>query len=125
MRRFAAAILLVLASSRSLESQAPRSTVMLSGRVVAAANGDPIRTARVSIGGGDAPAVLTDQEGRFAVGPLRAGEIALEVTKAGYPKTNYLVVDPTRPQTVPLQRAAAIAGTVTDETGEPVPAVTV
>jgi len=125
MRRFAAAILLLLASSRSLQSQPPRSTLMLRGRVVAAANGDPIRTARVSIGGAATSAVLTDQEGRFALGPLRRAEYALEVTKAGYAKTSYAVADPTEPQVVRLQRAAVIAGTVVDETGEPVSGVTV
>jgi hypothetical protein len=111
-------------------------TGTIRGRVVAAATGDPIRNARVSVTGDDqCPPVLSDADGRFAFPALPPGRFTLTASKAGFAKTTFGAPAPGEVGTpiriaagavvddvvITLSRGAAIAGLVVDETGEPVP----
>jgi len=58
----------------------PSATATIRGRVVAAATGDPIRNARVSISDDhEHPPLLSDADGRFAFLALPAGTFTLTV----------------------------------------------
>jgi hypothetical protein len=109
------------------------------GRVVAAANGDPVRNARVTLSSErDLPPVLTDREGRFAFVNIAADKYTVTASKAGFAKMiigdgaagastpislgNGDVVDDV---VLALARGAAISGTVLDDAGEPVPQASV
>src|SRR6266550_2660568 len=68
----------------------PAATGTIRGRVVAAASGDPIRNARVSITDDhEHPPLLTDADGRFVFLALPAGTFTLSVSKAGFAKTTF------------------------------------
>jgi len=68
----------------------PPATGTIRGRVVAAATGDPIRNARVTITDDhEHPPVLSDADGRFAFLALPAGTFTLAVSKAGFAKTTF------------------------------------
>src|SRR2546427_1748823 len=63
-------------------------TGTIRGRVVAAANGDPVRNARVTLSSErDLPPVLTDREGRFAFVNIAADKYTVTASKAGFAKT--------------------------------------
>ena len=64
----------------------PRSTGTIRGRVVAAATGDPIRNARVSVTDDQRSPVLSDAEGRFAFPDVPPGRFTLTASKAGFAK---------------------------------------
>src|SRR2546427_5403950 len=65
-------------------------TGTIRGRVVAAASGDPIRNARVSVTDDrERPPVLSDADGRFAFLALPAGSFTLTASKAGFAKTTF------------------------------------
>jgi hypothetical protein len=121
---------------------APRPTSgagTIRGRVIAAANGDPVRNARVSLSSErDMPPVLTDLEGRFAFVNVAADDYTVTASKAGFAKS--IVGDGARDASprpihlgkgevvdvvLELARGAAIAGTVMDDAGEPVAAASV
>jgi protocatechuate 3,4-dioxygenase beta subunit len=118
----------------------PRSTGTIRGRVVAAATGDPIRNARVSVSDDhDRPPVLSDADGRFVFPALPPGRYSLSASKAGFAKQAFGARAPGDAGTpirlaagtvvddvvVALPRGAAIAGMVIDETGEPASGVSV
>ena len=120
---------------RATPASADSPTAAIRGRVVNSATGDPVRNARVSVTGEhELPALLTDRDGRFAFERLPAGDFILAASKAGYAKTTFGARNPDAAGraihldagaivddvVVPLVRGAAIAGTVVDETGEPV-----
>ena len=68
-------------------AQAPTGTARLSGRVIAADTGTPIRRAQININSRDAQfnrSVTTDSEGRYELAALPAGRYRLSVNKAGY-----------------------------------------
>src|SRR5688572_8236411 len=82
---------LVLSGAAVLAQSAPPAQpapVSLRGRVVDADNDRPLRRAMVSLARGDvrARAVLTDDEGRFAI-DVPDLPSAIAVTKAGYAST--------------------------------------
>src|SRR5689334_4205494 len=78
---------------RSAHPSPPRTgSAVLRGRIVAAATGDPLRHARVSIAGASIlPAQLSDEEGRFTFGSLAAGRYTVSVVKPGFAKTTMTV----------------------------------
>jgi hypothetical protein len=102
--------------------QAQPAPLSLRGRVVDADNDRPLRRAMVSLARGDMRgdtrerAVLTDDEGRFAI-DLPDPSTAIAVTKAGYAST---VVAPDRRTftsaiEIRLPRGAAISGRVVEQ----------
>lgn len=114
---------------------------VIAGRVVDGASGRPIAAAVVAISGtsligaaAQPPRILTGADGRFAFRTLEAGVYSVVATKGGYadgepgrrrpggtaPPIVISDVERERDVTVPMWKYAAIAGTVTDEAGEPV-----
>jgi hypothetical protein len=122
-------------------------TATLAGRVVASDSGHPLGRATVTAmptrpadgrgdGGFSSPrrySARTDDEGRFTIRAVPAGEYLLTARRAGYVDQGYGQVTPTtppRPITVghgttigplafQLMRGGVITGRVLDETGEP------
>jgi hypothetical protein len=125
-------------AGRLTAQSAPPGTARIAGRVVAFGDeAAPVRRAIVLLSGGIArsQSVVTDDEGRFAFVGLPAGTFMLTATRPGFVPAAYGARTPGRPGT-PLQLAAgqalgdltirmapgaAIAGTVRDERGMPVP----
>jgi protocatechuate 3,4-dioxygenase beta subunit len=104
-------------------SHAQQASVFLAGRVVADETGDPLVHTRVVVYN-DAtplPAVFTDQEGRFATGPLPPSRYHLTATKAGYTPTTLARLNPPAPDKIQIRlaRSASISGRVLDSYGEP------
>jgi protocatechuate 3,4-dioxygenase beta subunit len=111
----------------------------ITGRVLAAETGQPLRGAMVQLTGGSSqtPAVSTDLEGRFLLPERRIGRYALQVSKPGYApsmfgrfadESDYFEVMAGQRidrGTIRLQVAAVISGRVQNETGEPVADATV
>jgi 5-hydroxyisourate hydrolase-like protein (transthyretin family) len=107
---------------------------MITGRVVAADTGRPLKRARVVAGGGGRPhAASTDEQGRYRITGLAAGSYTIAVTKAGFVDGAYgqrrisgsgVPVDLTDGQQaanidVRLSRGGVVTGHVLDEEGEP------
>ncbi len=118
-------------------AQAPTGTAKISGRVVAADTGTPIRRAQISIDSRDAQvnrSVATDSEGRYELVTLPAGRYRLFVNKAGFVALEYGQARPFeagKPLDIiagqalekvdfSLPRGSAITGRITDEFGDPV-----
>ena len=129
------------------QAQAP-ARARLSGRVVAADTGTPVRSADIRLATPDAitgdrgaaAATLvarTDDDGRFELESLPAGSYQLHVAKAGFIGASFgLARDQPGPFTLsagqrisvgdlPLQRGGVIAGRIIDAMGEPVAEVSV
>lgn len=120
----------------------PAPTGLISGRVVAADNGRPVKRARVFVNAAELPGgrgALTDDNGGFELTDLPAGRYTLSVSKAGFVSLTYGQRRPLQPGT-PLQladgqqlksvnfnlpRGSVIAGHVLDEDGEAMPGVAV
>jgi len=114
----------------------------LSGRVVAADTGRPIKRARVFISASELPGgrgVLTDDTGAFDFPDLPAGRYTINASKSGYIQLSYGQRRPLQAGT-PLQlldgqqlkgvdfalpRGGVISGRVSDETGDVMPGVVV
>jgi large repetitive protein len=114
----------------------------ISGRVVAADTGRPVRRARVSLTAPELPegrGTLTDDSGVFEITELPPGRYTLAVSKTGFVTLSYGQRRPLQAGT-PLQlaegqemsgidfrlpRGSVIAGHVFDETGEPMPGATI
>jgi hypothetical protein len=115
--------------------QQPGSGLIL-GRVVDAASGRPVAGAVVSLAGGgtSSPRAMTNANGQFVFRKLPKGRFNLTATKPGYVEGAYgrrrpggttrsvELDDGQRVGDIAIMvwRRAAIAGTVTDEAGEPV-----
>ena len=84
--------------------------------------GDPLRNARVGLGeDADAPAALTDADGRFTLTDVPSGQ-RLSAAKTGYVKTS---IAASADLEIRLTKGAAITGRVLDDAGDPMPLVTV
>jgi len=111
-------------------------TGSISGRVLSAETGDPLRNARITAlsSTGVTARVRTDRDGRFLISGLAAGRYRVTAAKAGYSETAFK-----RQQTIDgaddvdvaagsgvsrleirMPRAAAISGRATDRAGEPI-----
>jgi protocatechuate 3,4-dioxygenase beta subunit len=113
----------------------------MTGRVVAADTGRPVRRARVTVGagGGASRSALTDDAGRFDVTELAAGRYVVTVAKTGFVTLSFgqrRPRQPPMPLTVgegqrlegvdfQLPRGGVITGRVLDETGDAVPGILV
>src|SRR5262245_11538066 len=101
------------------------STYTVTGTITAAASGDALRHARVfaTAAGGNVPATLSDDRGRYQLAGLAAGRHVLTVVKPGYVRQTVPLDVPVRNDEaidVSLVKAAVITGTLSDELGEPV-----
>jgi hypothetical protein len=120
----------------------PPPTGRISGRIVAADTGRPIKRARVFVNAAEVPGgrgALTDDQGIYALEELPAGRYTLTVSKSGFVSLAYGQRRPLQAGT-PLQlldgqqlkgvdfrlpRGSVIAGRIFDEDGEPMPGVQV
>ena len=119
MRRAAAAFVLFVGILPLCSRAQSRPTI--EGRVVAAATGDPLRNASVTVTAmREAAPILTDSDGRFSFPSPTDESYALTVSKAGYAKTTVTVRGPAAPLVVAMPKGAVIAGTVVDDRGDPV-----
>jgi hypothetical protein len=115
----------------------PTGTARITGRVVAADTGSPIRRAMVSINSREGRVnrvVSTDSEGRYELTGLPAGRYRLNVNKAGFVALEYGQVRPFeagKPIDIAaaqlleridfsLPRGSVITGRITDEYGDPI-----
>jgi Carboxypeptidase regulatory-like domain len=115
----------------------PTGTAKITGRVVSAETGAPIRRAQIRIASGDTRTnrnVTTDSDGRYELATLPAGRYRLYVNKAGYVSLEYgqarpfeagKPLDITEGQALEkidfsLPRGSVITGRVTDEFGDPI-----
>lgn len=121
---------------------APAPTGSISGRVVAADTGRPVKRARVSANAAELQGgrgMLTDDKGQFELTALPAGRYTVNVSKSGFVTLQYGQRRPLQPGTpltladgqqlkgvdFSLPRGSVIGGTVLDEDGEPMPGVNV
>jgi hypothetical protein len=96
-------VLLLVASAIAGRAQNP---VAIRGRVIAAAGGDPLRGARVSLDAGAAvSAVLSDDEGRFEFPSVAEGRHTLAATKPGFVRTTLSVASVMNAVTIAMPRA--------------------
>jgi hypothetical protein len=115
---------------------------LISGRVVTADTGRPVKRARVLVTAAELPqgrATLTDDSGAFEITALPAGRYSLNASKTGFIALSYGQRRPLQAGT-PLQlaegqqlkgvelrlpRGGAISGHIFDEDGEPMPGAAV
>ncbi len=126
---------LVIAAT-TLTAQQIQGTGQVSGTVFAGDDSSqPVRKAIVTIGGAGANgrSTITDDQGRFVISGLPAGQFTLTAAKPAYLKTAYGAKGPGRPGTalslaagqslanlrLVLPHGAAISGTIRDFNGEP------
>jgi uncharacterized protein (DUF2141 family) len=147
----AAAILTVvtLAGVQGTPAQPAPPTGLILGRVVDAGSGRPVAGAIVSLeggmlatapaAGGGLPRAITNSNGQFVFRRLPKGTFGLTALKPGYVEGSYGRSRPggssamveladgqrTSDVVIPIWRFAALAGTVTDEAGEPLVGVDV
>jgi hypothetical protein len=115
----------------------PQGTAKISGRVVAADTGTPIRRAQVRINAPEARTnrvATTDNQGRYEIAGLPAARYRLQISKAGYVTLEYGQARPFEAgkpldiadrQTLEkidfsLPRGSVITGRIADEFGDPV-----
>ena len=102
-------------------------TLSIRGRVLAAGTDAPLRSARVLATAANqaaAPA-FTDAEGRFVFSIPADGSSRLSVTKPGYLATVFAAPRTEAALDLRLPKASAIAGRITDTSGDPVIGMTV
>ena len=128
---------------RDTPAQPPAApTGKISGTVVTADTGKPVKRARVFVSATELPggrATLTDDGGRFELSDLPAGRYSVTASKSGFITLSWGQRRPLQAGT-PLQlgdgqqmkgvdfrlpRGGAIAGRISDEDGEPIPGATV
>jgi Carboxypeptidase regulatory-like domain len=116
-------------------AQTPQGTATIAGRVVLADTGRPVKRARVSASGGGRGmrTTLTDDQGRYRITDLAAGNYTISASKAGYVDGVYGQRRPLQPGTplaladaqasdnidIRIMRGGVITGHVGDEDGEP------
>lgn len=111
----APAFILLLAASSAAAQDA-----VLSGRVAAEADGQPLASARLVVrGAGEGAGTFTDAAGRFTIAAAPAPRYQITITKPGYAPLEAEAA-PGAPLEFRLRRAAAIIGRVIDDAGEPV-----
>jgi hypothetical protein len=129
-------------SAQQAKDAAPTPAGQITGRVLAADNGRPVKRARVFASAAELPGgrgVLTDDSGLYELAELPAGRYTITVSKSGFVSLSYGQRRPLQAGT-PLQladgqqlksvdfrlpRGSAIAGRILDEDGDPMPGVAV
>src|SRR5262245_54905085 len=129
-------------SSAQAKDAPPPPTGRISGRVVTADNGRPVKRARVFVTAAELPGgrgALTDDTGLFELSDLPAGRYTMTVSKSGFVSLSYGQRRPLQAGT-PLQladgqelrgiefrlpRGSVVAGHVYDESGDVMPGVMV
>ena len=129
-------------SAQTKDAAPPTPTGRITGRVLTADNGRPVKRARVLVSAAELPGgrgMLTDDTGVFNLTELPAGRYTLTVSKSGFVALSYGQRRPLQAGT-PLQladgqqlkgvefrlpRGGVIAGRVLDEDGEAVPGASV
>src|SRR5262245_60514174 len=129
-------------TSAPQSKDAPPPAGRISGRVLAADNGRPVRRARVFVTAAELPggrAAMTDDQGVYEINELPGGRYTVTVSKSGFVSLAYGQRRPLQAGT-PLQlvdnqqlkgvdfrlpRGSVIAGTILDEVGDPMPGVMV
>ena len=116
----------------------PKGTATISGRVLAADTGRPVKRARVAVAGGAAGGgrgggtAVTDDQGRYVVADLVAGNYSVSASKSGFVDAVYGQRRPLQPGTpvqladgqaassidLRLARGGVITGRIVDEDGE-------
>ena len=121
---------------------APTGTALISGRIISADTGNPVRRAQVRITAAEIRVnrvATTDNDGHYEFTNLAAGSYRLFVSKAGFVNLEYGQAHPFesgKPLDVrdgqriektdfSLPRGSVIAGRITDEVGEPIADATV
>ncbi len=115
--------------------QQPQGTSAISGRVLTADTGRPVKRARLTVSGGGrgGRTVTTDDQGRYQITELAAGNYTVTASKSGFVDAMFGQRRPLQPgtqvqladgQTVAdidlrLTRGGVITGRVADEHGEP------
>jgi hypothetical protein len=135
MIRFATTLLIagsILAqSSPDIRPNAPPGSI--SGTVVSASTGEPLRKASVSVtrspGVPDLPTAVTDVQGRFSLTGLRAGRYTVSVDRFGYLSPSRAEIDKeiitvydgqqVTGITIKLTPNGSISGRVLDDDGDP------
>jgi Carboxypeptidase regulatory-like domain len=124
------------------DQQAATGTARITGRVLSADTGNPVRRAQIRL---TAPEIrvnrvgTTDSDGRYEFTKLAAGRYRLQISKSGYVTLEYgqarpfeagKPLDLADAQSLDkidfsLPRGSVIAGRLTDEFGDPIPDATV
>jgi protocatechuate 3,4-dioxygenase beta subunit len=116
----------------------PKGTAKITGRVLSADSGNPLRRAQIRLTATEVRAnrvATTDNDGRYEFTGLAAARYRLQVSKTGYVTLEYGQVRPFEAGKVldvadtqaldkvdfSLPRGSVIAGRVTDEFGDPIP----
>ena len=119
------------------DQPAPKGTAKISGRVVSADTGNPIRRAQIRLSAAEVRAnrvAATDNDGRYEFTDLAAARYRLQISKAGYVTLEYgqarpfesgKLLDLVEGQSLEkidfnLPRGSVIAGRITDEFGDPI-----
>jgi hypothetical protein len=113
----------------------PQGTAAIAGRVLTADTGRPVKRARVTVAGGGrgGRSATTDDQGRYQIGELAAGNYGVTASKTGFVDAVYGQRRPLQPGTpitladaqavtnidLRLTRGGVITGHVGDEDGEP------
>lgn len=117
------------------DPQQPKGTATITGRVVAADTGRPVKRARVFVSGGGRGGATTDDQGRYSISGLPAGNYTITASKSGFvdavfgqrrPLQAGTPVQLADGQSAPgvdlrLTRGGVITGHVLDEDGEALP----
>lgn len=126
----------------SAAAQAPKSSARIRGRVVAAATGQPLLLATVTLGGGTPNirrTARTDSNGNYEFDNLSPGRYSFAASRAGYldqnfdqpsPFARYRLLELAEGEQLDgmdfrLHRGAVITGVITDEASDPLPDATV
>ena len=119
-------------------AQLPKGTATISGRVLTADTGRPVKRARVAVTGASAAGgragstAITDDQGRFVIAELAAGNYSVSASRSGFVDAVYGQRRPLQPGTpiqltegqaaanidLRLTRGGVITGRVMDEDGE-------
>jgi hypothetical protein len=120
-------------------SAIPKGTGSISGKVVTAEGGRPVRRVSITLSSpefpGEPKTVSTNAQGRFEISELPAGRYSLTASRAGYMRVQYgqrrpgengrpiQLADGQKFTTADfsLPRTAVIVGRITDEVGDPMP----
>lgn len=118
-------------------AQTPQGSGSISGRVVAADTGRPVKRARVTASGGGrgGRTATTDDQGRYRIAELGAGNYTVSASKSGFVDAIFGQRRPLQPGTpvqladaqaaadidLRLTRGGVITGRLADEDGDPLP----